>query len=93
MWPQLGEEDLGPCGEPAADLDAQPVLVRPEAGQQRRRRRAGTGQQRPGRRLPLLDRGTVRPVVDALLPLARVAEAYELLASDATFGKVVLDCR
>jgi NADPH:quinone reductase len=43
--------------------------------------------------LPLIERGVVRPVVDAVIPLDRVAEAYDLLASDATFGKVVLDCR
>ena len=28
-----------------------------------------------------------------VLPLDRAAEAYELVASDATFGKVILDCR
>jgi NADPH:quinone reductase len=43
--------------------------------------------------LPLLDRGLVVPVVDAVVPLDRVADAYALLASDTTFGKVVLDCR
>jgi NADPH:quinone reductase-like Zn-dependent oxidoreductase len=43
--------------------------------------------------LPLVAAGRVRPVTDAVLPLARVADAYDLLASDATFGKVVLDCR
>ena len=26
-------------------------------------------------------------------PARRAAEAYDLLASDATFGKVILDCR
>jgi hypothetical protein len=31
--------------------------------------------------------------VHAVLPLERAADAYELLASDATFGKVILDCR
>jgi putative PIG3 family NAD(P)H quinone oxidoreductase len=43
--------------------------------------------------VPLLAAGTVRPVVDAMLPMERVADAYDLLASDATFGKVILDCR
>jgi hypothetical protein len=28
-----------------------------------------------------------------VFPLDRAADAYELLASDSTFGKVVLDCR
>ena len=43
--------------------------------------------------VPLLAAGTVAPVVDATLPLERAADAYDLLASDATFGKVILDCR
>jgi NADPH2:quinone reductase len=43
--------------------------------------------------VPLLAAGTVRPVVDAILPIERVEDAYDLLASDATFGKVILDCR
>jgi putative PIG3 family NAD(P)H quinone oxidoreductase len=43
--------------------------------------------------LPLLEAGTVAPVVDAVIPLADVEQAYELVASDATFGKVILDCR
>jgi putative PIG3 family NAD(P)H quinone oxidoreductase len=41
--------------------------------------------------VPMLDAGTVAPVVAATYPLAEAAAAYELLASDATFGKVVLD--
>jgi putative PIG3 family NAD(P)H quinone oxidoreductase len=43
--------------------------------------------------VPLLAAGRVVPVTDAVVPLADAAKAYELLASDATFGKVVLDCR
>jgi putative PIG3 family NAD(P)H quinone oxidoreductase len=43
--------------------------------------------------VPLLAHGTVEPVIDAVFPLDRAADAYELLASDSTFGKVVLDCR
>ena len=42
--------------------------------------------------VPLLADGRVAPVVDAVLPLDRAAEAYELVASDTTFGKVILDC-
>ena len=42
--------------------------------------------------VPLLASKTVAPVVDAVLPLDQAAAAYELLASDATFGKVILDC-
>ena len=42
--------------------------------------------------VPLLASKAVAPVVDAVLPLDQAAAAYELLASDATFGKVILDC-
>jgi NADPH:quinone reductase-like Zn-dependent oxidoreductase len=43
--------------------------------------------------VPLLERGAVRPVIDAVLPLDRVTDAYDLVASDTPFGKVILDCR
>jgi putative PIG3 family NAD(P)H quinone oxidoreductase len=43
--------------------------------------------------VPLLAAGRVAPIVDATFPLHRGEEAYELLATDATFGKVILDCR
>jgi putative PIG3 family NAD(P)H quinone oxidoreductase len=42
--------------------------------------------------VPLLADGTLEPVIDTVLPLARIDDAYELVASDATFGKVLLDC-
>lgn len=40
--------------------------------------------------LPLLESGQVRPVVDSVFPLERIAEAHALLESNRTFGKVVL---
>ncbi len=43
--------------------------------------------------LPLLASGAVAPVIETVLPLADAEKAYELLSSDATFGKVILDCR
>ena len=42
--------------------------------------------------VPLLAERKVAPVVECVLPLDRAAEAYDLVASDATFGKVILDC-
>ena len=43
--------------------------------------------------VPLLADGRVAPVVERVVPLGDAADAYELVASDATFGKVILDCR
>ena len=42
--------------------------------------------------VPLLADGRVQPVVAEVLPLAEATRAYELLAADAVFGKLVLDC-
>jgi NADPH:quinone reductase len=39
---------------------------------------------------PFLARGVVRPVVDAVFPLAELPRAHERLESNATFGKVVV---
>jgi NADPH:quinone reductase-like Zn-dependent oxidoreductase len=43
--------------------------------------------------VPLLATKTVAPIVDATLPLERARDAYDLIASNATFGKVIFDCR
>ena len=44
--------------------------------------------------VPLLAAGTVAAGRRReSLPIEQVADAYDLLASDATFGKVILDCR
>jgi NADPH2:quinone reductase len=40
--------------------------------------------------VPLLASGGIAPVVEAVLPLDQAAEAYALMESDATFGKVIL---
>jgi putative PIG3 family NAD(P)H quinone oxidoreductase len=42
--------------------------------------------------VPMLADGRLAPVVDTVLPLSVATTAYDLLASDATFGKVILDC-
>jgi NADPH:quinone reductase len=39
---------------------------------------------------PLFERGLLRPVVDRIVPLERVTEAYDAVGSNSTFGKVVL---
>jgi NADPH:quinone reductase-like Zn-dependent oxidoreductase len=44
-----------------------------------------------GQVVPLLARQAIRPVIDAVVPLAEVERAYELVEKDRTFGKVVLD--
>jgi NADPH2:quinone reductase len=41
--------------------------------------------------VPLLARGEVRPVIARRMPLDDAVEAYDLLASDAVFGTIVLD--
>lgn len=43
--------------------------------------------------VPLLADERIAPVVEATIPLAQAEEAYVLLESDSTFGKVILDCR
>jgi putative PIG3 family NAD(P)H quinone oxidoreductase len=43
--------------------------------------------------VPLLADRRVAPIVEKVLPLDQAADAYELVASDTTFGKVILDCR
>jgi putative PIG3 family NAD(P)H quinone oxidoreductase len=39
---------------------------------------------------PLLAAGTVRPIVDRVMPLSDVAAAHTYMESDASFGKVIL---
>ena len=41
--------------------------------------------------VPMLVAGTVQAVTEATFPLDAAADAYALLGSDTTFGKVVLD--
>ena len=40
--------------------------------------------------MPLFERGTLRAIVDRVLPLAQAGEAHAYLASNESFGKVVL---
>jgi NADPH:quinone reductase-like Zn-dependent oxidoreductase len=43
--------------------------------------------------VPLLERETVVPVIDSVFALEKATEAYDLVATNTTFGKVILDCR
>jgi NADPH:quinone reductase-like Zn-dependent oxidoreductase len=43
--------------------------------------------------VPLLAARRVAPIIERVFPLDDAAAAYDLVASDATFGKVILDCR
>jgi len=42
--------------------------------------------------VPLFARGTLKPVVDCVMPLAEAGKAHERMASNAGFGKIVLTC-
>ncbi|MDC3960039.1 NAD(P)H-quinone oxidoreductase [Polyangium jinanense] len=42
---------------------------------------------------PWLSRGIVRPVVDRVFPLSEAVEAHRYVASNVSFGKVLLDAR
>jgi NADPH:quinone reductase len=41
--------------------------------------------------LPMFERGKLKPVVDRVFPASQAAEAYEYLASNESFGKVILE--
>src|SRR5690606_33093405 len=41
--------------------------------------------------LPMFARGELRPVVDRVFPAGEAAAAYEYLASNESFGKVILE--
>jgi NADPH2:quinone reductase len=41
--------------------------------------------------VPLFERGTLKPIVDRVLPLAHAGEAHRAMQSSETFGKIVLD--
>ena len=42
---------------------------------------------------PLLESGAIKPTIEQVLPIEQAAEAHRLIASDQTFGKVVLAIR
>jgi len=41
--------------------------------------------------LPHIASGRIRPVVDSVFELARVAEAHRYMESNSNFGKIVLE--
>ncbi len=40
---------------------------------------------------PLIEAGTITPIIDTVVPIEKAADAHALIASDGTFGKVVLE--
>jgi NADPH:quinone reductase-like Zn-dependent oxidoreductase len=42
---------------------------------------------------PLVERGTIRPIVYKTLPLAEAAEAHRIMASSSHVGKILLAAR
>ena len=40
---------------------------------------------------PLIESGDIRPVIDEVIPIAETERAHELIESNETFGKVVLE--
>jgi NADPH:quinone reductase-like Zn-dependent oxidoreductase len=42
--------------------------------------------------VPLLQRGLIQPVIDAVMDLDAASAAHERMASNAGFGKIVLRC-
>ena len=40
--------------------------------------------------VPLFERGALRPVIERVFPLSEAPEAYDLVGSNRTFGKIVL---
>ena len=43
-----------------------------------------------GEVVPLLEKGTIQPVIDSVFPLEKISDAHRRLESNETFGKVVL---
>jgi NADPH2:quinone reductase len=41
---------------------------------------------------PLLERGTVKPIIHTTFPLAQAAEAHRLMESSTHIGKIILVC-
>jgi NADPH:quinone reductase-like Zn-dependent oxidoreductase len=39
---------------------------------------------------PLLDAGTIKPIIDTVVPITEATRAHEIVAADQTFGKVVM---
>lgn len=52
--------------------------------------KAALAQRFSERVVPLFERGAIRPIVDAILPMSEVAEAHERMERNDTFGKLVL---
>ena len=40
---------------------------------------------------PQIENGTIKPIVDTVIPIEEADRAHELVAADQTFGKVYVD--
>jgi putative PIG3 family NAD(P)H quinone oxidoreductase len=87
---------VGMMGGTSADLDLRAILGRRVqiTGTMLRSRpleeKIAAVQQLARHLMPLFERGALRAVVDRVLPLAQAGEAHAYLASNESFGKVVL---
>lgn len=79
-----GELDLGALMARRASIHAATLRSRPLA------EKAAIVADVAARAWPLLDDGTLRPVIQARLPLGDAARAHEMLESGHVFGKVLL---
>ncbi len=41
--------------------------------------------------LPLLEKGTIRPIIEHVYPLAEIAEAHKVMAENKNFGKLIIE--
>ncbi len=43
--------------------------------------------------VPMFAERRIAPVIECVMPFAQASAAYDLMASDTSFGKIILDCR
>ena len=88
---------LGLQGGRKGELDSVPLLAKRGTVHAAGLRGGPAGRRRPrssprpqGAVWPLIEAGTVRPIIDRVLPLEDAAEAHRLVESSEHIGKVLL---